>query len=101
MGINYDGNVYGIGWELYDENDNFIKKFEKNYLHIMTFENINEIKGEFNKLTFYEKKYANFFVYTSYQCTYETNSSREYVPYSINIFKLENFFTNGFSNDIL
>ena len=57
MGIYYDGTVYGIGWELYNEDyTQMIIKFEKQYEEKMTTEQIQEVKSDYDKLSETEKE---------------------------------------------
>ncbi len=102
MGIYYDGNVYGISWNIYNSCDdsNIIKRFEKSYDEKMNVENIIEIKEEFDKLTTTEKENTKFYVLTSCCSTYEVNSSSNFVWYSFKKTRLTNFFLNGYDDDI-
>lgn len=49
MGVYADGNIYGVGWTIYDVSQNAIRREE--YPH----KNIQEIKASYDKLTSMEK----------------------------------------------
>ena len=102
MGIYYDGNIYGVSWKIFDNDnqDNIIKKFEKSYNEKMNIENIQEIKAEYDKITDIEKTYIEFYVLTSCYTTYEIDSRSAYVWYHFKKKRLENFFINGSDSDI-
>lgn len=100
MGIYYDGNIYGIAWEQRNENYNIIKSYEKQYNEKLTFENINEIKAIYDKLTEIEKSTINFYVFTKCISTYEINSQPSITRYFFTRLRLEQFFINGYDENI-
>ena len=63
--------MYGISWNIYDEFDNFVRRFEKTYSSIMTPLQVLEIKEEYEKLTVRERKLATLRFYTSCVSTYD------------------------------
>jgi hypothetical protein len=102
MGIYYDGIVYGIGWELYNEDyTKCIIKFEKKYEEKMTTEQIQEVKSDYDKLSEDEKEQCAYFFFTSCTTTYEIiNTPTMGVPYMVSKERLELFFENGYDNNI-
>lgn len=94
MGIYYDYKIYGIGWELF-QNDICIKRFQKSYKEKMTLEQIQEVEMEYNILTKYEKENMKYFIITSCTCSYELNSSNFFVNSYMNKSKLEEIFKSG------
>jgi len=101
MGIYYDGIVYGIGWELYNEDyTKLIIGFEKRYEEKMTMEQIQEVKSEYDKLSETEKEQCTYYAFTSCTTTYEINTAPMIVPYTLNKERLELFFQNGYDNNI-
>jgi uncharacterized protein (DUF2344 family) len=74
MGIYSDGNVYGVSWNIYDESDELITRFEKTFTEKMTLDQIQEIKVEYNKLT--ETVFTNirFGFYTKCTSSYSNDS---------------------------
>lgn len=102
MGIYYDGNVYGIGWELYNEDyTQMIIKFEKQYKEKMTPEQIQEVQSDYDKLSDTEKDKCTYYVLTSCTTTYDINNTDNYICiYSISKERLELFFQNGYDNNI-
>jgi uncharacterized protein (DUF2344 family) len=76
MGIHSDGNIYGISWNIYDIDDNFIKKFEKIYSKKITLQQIDEIKDEYYKLNDFELINIKVKIYTKCQTSYQTDFNR-------------------------
>jgi hypothetical protein len=96
MGIYYDGNVYGIGWELYNEDyTKLFIKYEKRYEEKMTTEQIQEVKSDYDKLSDLDKAQCTYYVLTSCSTTYEINTPAMHVPYAVSKDRLELFFANG------
>jgi uncharacterized protein (DUF2344 family) len=88
MGIHSDGNIYGISWNIYDIDDNFIRKFEKIYSEKITLQQIEEIKEEYYKLNNFELINIKVKIFTkcstSYQIDFNKNK-REFmcwIPFS-------------------
>lgn len=101
MGIYYDNKIYGVGWELYDEDEiNIVRHFEKKYENEMTMEQIQECKVEYDKFTDIEKENSKFYVIVSFSSTYEINNDKYYVPYRFYKNRLEQFFLNGHDKNI-
>lgn len=101
MGIYYDNIIYGVSWEIFNNDDkeqyNIIKKFEKSYKEKMNLKNIQEIKTEYDKITDIEKININFYVLLNCSTTYEIDICNSYVSwYSFEKKSLENFFINGY-----
>ena len=65
MVIYYDGNIYGIRWQIYDSNKELVQKYEKIYIEKMSKQNTEEVKQEYNKLTQLQLSNAKFSVYTT------------------------------------
>lgn len=102
MGIYYDGTVYGIGWELYNEDyTKLIIAYEKQYDEKMTTEQIQEVKSDYDKLSETEKEQCTYFFVTSCTTTYEINTTAMHVPYSVSKERMELFFVNGHDNKIV
>lgn len=82
MGIYPDGNIYGVSWTIYyslfDEKVKFERIFSVKTK--MTAEQIQEIKEEYEKLSEYERRIANYRVYTSISDTYG-DSSQPYMSW--------------------
>lgn len=72
MGIYPDGNVYGVGWTIYDDLFDEKSNFERIYSvkTKMTAEQIKEVEEEYNKLSEDERRTAKYRVYTSVSDTY-------------------------------
>ena len=101
MGIFYDGIVYGIGWELYnDDYTQLITRLEKQSKEKMTPEQIQEVQKEYNKLSDTEKDQCKYYVLTSCTTSYEINSNSYICTYSFSKERLELFFQNGYDNQI-
>ena len=66
MVIYYDGNVYGIRWQIYDSNNEVVQKYEKIYSKKMTKQDIEIVKIEYYKLTDLQLSNTKFSVYTTY-----------------------------------
>ena len=100
MGIYYDGIVYGIGWELYNEDyTKMIIKFEKQYDEKMTTEQIQKAKSDYDKLSETEKEQCTYFFFTRCTTTYEMTTAA--MHYTVNKERLELFFVNGHDNKIV
>jgi hypothetical protein len=100
MGIYYDGNVYGIGWELYDyENMVFMIKFEKRTKNKMTMEELQEVKIEYNKLMEEQKEECDYYVITECSTTYNLYEPALRTKYGFARKRLERLFLNGYDND--
>jgi hypothetical protein len=101
MGIYYDGNVYGIGWELYNEDyTKLVIKYEKRYEEKMTTEQIQEVQSDYDKLSDLDKAQCTYYVLTSCTTTYEINTTAMHVPYAVGKERLELFFVNGYDHNI-
>ena len=61
MAIIYDGKIYGIRWEIFDEFGDFLKEYEQNDIREMTPEDIRDIKTEYDKLTEHEKHHGKYY----------------------------------------
>ena len=77
MAIYNDGNIYGVAWNIYDKNENFINRVEKIYQNKIGFTEIREIKKEYNKLTKKEREYIKVKIYTKCITTYDINITKE------------------------
>ena len=76
MGIYSDGNVYGVSWEIWDdEYINLLINYEKMYLKKMNLDQIKEIQEEFEKLTEIERSNCSIQYYTSVTDTYGSSGS--------------------------
>ena len=76
MGIYYDGIVYGIGWELYNEDyTKLFIKYEKQYDEKMTTEQIQEVQSDYDKLSETEKEQCTYFFFTRCTTTYEITTT--------------------------
>lgn len=96
MGIYYDGTVYGIGWELYNEDyTKLIIAYEKQYEEKMTTEQIQEVKSDYDKLSETEKEQCTYYILTSCTTTYEINTPTTRVPVAVSKERLELFFHDG------
>jgi hypothetical protein len=100
MGIYYDHIVQGVKWEMYDDNKNIIKKFEKIYENKVTLENIKELMEEYEKITDSEKHNIKYYVLKSYSSTHELNTKPRQGWLCYNKLRLEKFFMNGYDTDI-
>jgi hypothetical protein len=101
MGIYYDGNVYGIGWELYNEDyTKLVIKYEKRYEEKMTTEQIQEVQSDYDKLSDQDKAQCTYYVLTSCTTTYEINTTAMHVPYAVSKERLELFFQDSNENQL-
>lgn len=75
MGIYPDGNVYGVGWRVYDASDNLIQEYEKKYPTKMTHENIQEVKKDYDLLTEEQKSTISIYFLTMVTTTYNIGLS--------------------------
>jgi len=99
MGIYYDGNVYGIGWELYNADyTRLIIKYEKQYEEKMTTEQIQEVKSDYDKLSDIEKAQCTYIFFTRCTTTYDINTPPMRTQYTISKQRLELFFVNENDN---
>lgn len=100
MGIYYDGTVYGIGWELYNEDyTKLIIAYEKQYDEKMTTEQIQEVKSDYDKLSETEKEQCTYFFFTRCTTTYEMTTTA--MHYTVSKERMELFFVNGHDNKIV
>lgn len=68
MGIQHDGNIYGIGWVIFDsQNNEIVKKYEKVESTKLNRDQIDEVLIEYSNLTVSERNCAKIKVYTN--CT--------------------------------
>ena len=74
MGIYNDGNVYGVGWRLYDGETELVRHFEKTYPEKMTLEQIQEVKEQYDLLTYIEQNNITIRFFTSCSSTYDAGS---------------------------
>lgn len=99
MGIYSDGNVYGVCWNIYDESDELVTRFEKTYPGKMTLDQIQEVKVEHDKLTDNELKFIRYGFYTNCVCNYEleiSNNSESFMSWFPGSTKLiEELFLKG------
>ena len=101
MGIYYDGIVYWIGWESYNEDyTKLIISYEKQYDEKITTEQIQEVKSDYDKLSETEKEQCTYFFLTRCTTTYEINTTAMHVPYTVIKERLELFFVNEYDNNI-
>lgn len=75
MGIYSDGNIYGVGWRIYDKSDNLIQEYEKKFPAKMTLENIQEVKKDFDLLTEEQKSTISIYFLTMISTTYNLGLS--------------------------
>jgi hypothetical protein len=89
MGINNDGNVYGVCWCIYDSEDNLIRRVEHVFPNKLSFEQIEEIKTEYNKLTPLERLFAKIKFYTKCTSNYDPHAGEFmlWIPTTINHLK--------------
>ena len=76
MGISSDGNIYGISWNIYDINENFIRRFEKTYSKKITLQQIEEIKEEYYKLNDIDLINIKIKIYTKCQTSYQIDFNK-------------------------
>ena len=68
MGIQHDGNIYGIGWIIVDsQNNEIVKRYEKIESTKLNREHIHEVLLQYCTLTVSEQNCAKIKIYTS--CT--------------------------------
>jgi len=91
MSVYYDNLIYGIGWNIYN-NDKIITKYEKHYNEKMTMEQIRKVEEEYNKLTNSEKKDIKFFIVTNNIVTNKMKDSNVFVRYYLNKNRIEEIF---------
>ena len=102
MGTFYDGRIYGIGWEIYDENGFFIQEFEQNDVREMTPKDVQDVKTQYDQLTKHEKHHAKFYFLTSCQVAidckniYGFGSETKIVKFPIKHCQLVQFFEKGY-----
>jgi hypothetical protein len=95
MGIYYDGTIYGICWNIYDVEGNFIRRFEKTSQDIITTIEIMEIMEEYKKLTQMEKSVAKFRFYKSCESNYEGVGKNSFMCwFPVDKKFIETFFNN-------
>jgi hypothetical protein len=75
MGIYSDGNVYGVSWELRDDDYKLILRYEKIYLKKLTLEQMKEIQEEFEKCSEEQRAACSIQYYTSVTDTYGSDGS--------------------------
>jgi uncharacterized protein (DUF2344 family) len=95
MGISNDGNIYGIAWCIYDAKDNFIRRVEHVFPNKLSFEQIEEIKAEYNKLTPVERVFAKIKFYTKCTSTYDPQAGEFMLWIPAPIKRLEQLFLIG------
>jgi hypothetical protein len=74
MGIYNDGNIYGVCWCIYDSQDNLLRRVEHVYTSKLGFEQIEEIRADYNKLTPIERLFAKIKIYTRCVTTYDPHA---------------------------
>ena len=93
MGIYYDEIVYGIGWELYNEDyTKLVIEYEMQYRNKMTTEDIQDVKTDYDKLSDTEKEQCMYYVLTRCTTTYDINTPTMCVPITVSKKRLELFF---------
>ena len=95
MGIYNNGYIYGVCWCIYDSQDNLIRRNEYVYPNKLSFENIEEIKSEYNKLTPLERLFAKIKLYTKCTSTYDPNAGEFMLWIPTTIQQLEQLFLIG------
>ena len=96
MGIYYDGIVYGIGWEFYNEDyTKLVIAYEQQYKEKMTMEDIQEVKSDYDKLSDTEKDQCTYYILTRCSTTYDINTPTMCVPMAVSKERLELFFHDG------
>ena len=97
MGIYSDGNVYGIGWKLYDNNFDEKVIFERIYSvkTKMTMSQIQEVKEQYDKLSDDERRTATYRFYTSISDTYGDCATPYMSWWPVNRKTLEELFLHG------
>jgi hypothetical protein len=99
MGIQHDGNVYGICWIIHDsQNIEIIKRYEKIESTKLNREQINEAIIEYYSLTESERNCAKIKFYTKCTSTHLVSFDNEPVTfmcwYPIDKINLERFFVS-------
>jgi len=95
MGIYNDGNIYGVCWCIYDSKDNLIRRVEHVFPNKLSFEQIDEIKAEYNKLTPHERLFAKMKLYTKCTSSYDPNAGDFMLWIPTTIQRLEQLFVVG------
>jgi len=100
MSIYFDDIIQGVKWEMYDDNNIIIKKFEKIYENKITSENIKELINEYEKISDIEKNNIKYYVLKSYSSFHELNSKPVQKWLCYHKLRLEKFFMNGYDTCI-
>jgi len=96
MGIYNDGNVYGVLWNIYDDDGNSTLNYDIKYEQKMTREQIDEVKKEYDKLTLEQTKEIQIKFYTKATTSYEpANSSSFMMLWPGTYLMLEKLFLMG------
>ena len=95
MGIYSDGNVYGVYWNIYDESDKLLTRFEKTYPEKMTLDQIQEIKVEYDKLTESDFTNIQFGFYTKCTTTFSDDMGTFMSWFPGTKERIEELFSNG------
>ena len=95
MGIYSNGKIYGIRWNIFDENIiDIIKTYEKkDEVNQINYQMIYEIQMEYNQLSEDEKKKASFTYYTLCSSSYGKGTFMSWFP--MNRDQLENLLNQG------
>lgn len=93
MGIYNDGRLYGICWEIYDDDEEIIKQREYKSATPLTVEEIPKIQTEYNLLTPEERKNARIYRMTQCSDTYGNDFSTSPSWGSIKEYQLKELFT--------
>ena len=92
----YDEIVYGIGWELYNEDyTKLVIEYEQQYRAKMTMEDIQDVKSDYDKLSDTEKAQCTYYILTRCTTTYDINTPTMCVPFTVSKELLELFFHDG------
>jgi hypothetical protein len=100
MSIYFDDIIQGVKWEMYDDNKNIIKKFEKIYENKVTLENIKELINEYEKISDIEKNNIKYYVLKTYCSFHESNNKPIQKWLCYHKLRLEKFFMNGYDTYI-
>ena len=97
MGISNDGNIYGVCWCIYDSKDNLIRRNEYVFPNKLSFEQIEEIKAEYSRLTPLERLFAKIKFYTKCRSTYDLHAREFMLWIPVRIKRLEQLFLIGYA----
>ena len=93
MGIYNDGKLYGICWEIYDENEKMVRNWEYKSATPLTVEEIPKIQTEYNLLIPEERENARIYRMTQCSDTYGNDFSTYPSWGSIKEYQLKELFT--------